>query len=124
MGRKAATTKDESVAEDVAEDSSSVKKSSSKKTSQQKGFNWAALGFLVLVVGAPLITVLLQVADYMYPEAAKDNRLRTLLVRCYTAANPSKLNEIESLVKKYSKHDYVLRAKLREKYENYPECQF
>ena len=124
MGKKSAASKDEQlIGEEVFEGESTKKLSSPKKATQlKKGINWSAIGFLLLFIIGPIATAVIFAADYFYPEAAQENRLRAALVRCYTTANPEKLGEIDNLVKKHAKRDHVLRARLREKYENFPEC--
>ena len=39
--------------------------------------------------------------DYLYPEAAKVRLFKERVIRCYEAANPSKLSEIDKLIQKY-----------------------
>lgn len=60
--------------------------------------------------------------DYMNPEAAKIRKFRERVVRCYEAANPSKLSEVDDLIAKYQNKEHILFAKLRGKYEKFPEC--
>lgn len=58
----------------------------------------------------------------MYPEAAKTRKFRDRVVRCYETANPSKISEVDDLIAKYQNKEHVLFAKLRAKYEKFPEC--
>ncbi len=60
----------------------------------------------------------------MYPEAAKTRQIRQRVMRCYEAANPSKVSEVDNFIMKYEGREHVLFAKLRGKYEKIPECQF
>lgn len=58
----------------------------------------------------------------MYPEAAQLRKVRENVVRCYEAANPTKLAEVDAFIEKYSGRQHVLYAKLRNKYHKFPEC--
>ena len=61
--------------------------------------------------------------DYLYPDSAAERRIRERVVKCYEAANPKKMSEIDKFIKKYKGKEYALFAQLRSKYEKYPECQ-
>jgi hypothetical protein len=62
----------------------------------------------------------------MYPEAARKREMRTRTIsfvnRCYEAANPTKLSEVEHLVDKYYGREEKLISQLRNKYAKYPDC--
>ena len=60
----------------------------------------------------------------MNPQSATTNLIKRRIVRCYEAANPNKLKEIDGLIAKYQGHENKLFAKLEEKYSKYPECRF
>lgn len=60
----------------------------------------------------------------MYPTAAKERRIRERVVRCYEAANPTKLAEVDKFIARYRDREYALFAQLRTKYEKFPECQY
>lgn len=60
--------------------------------------------------------------DFFYPEAAKERQTMARVVRCYEAANPTKVSEVEKFVKKYKGREHALFAQLRNKYEKFPEC--
>jgi hypothetical protein len=62
--------------------------------------------------------------DFFNPKSATENAIKRRIVRCYEAANPKKLIEVDGLVKKYIGHETKLFAKLEEKYSKYPECRF
>ncbi len=60
--------------------------------------------------------------DYLDPDSAAERRIRERVVKCYEAANPQKMSEIDKFIKKYKGKEYSLFAQLRNKYEKYPEC--
>ena len=60
--------------------------------------------------------------DMMNPKAAAERRFVQQVTRCYSAANPSKLGEVEKIVEKYKGREGRLLAQLRDKYEKFPEC--
>ena len=62
--------------------------------------------------------------DYIYPEAAKERRIRERVTQCYEAANPTKISEVDKFIKKYKGREHVLFAQLRTKYQKYPECNY
>ncbi len=62
--------------------------------------------------------------DYLYPENAKARVVRERVIRCYEAANPSKVDEVDKFVERYKGREHVLFAQLRTKYQKYPECQY
>lgn len=49
--------------------------------------------------------------------------VRDRVNRCYEAANPSKLSEVDSILRQYVGREHVLMAKLGTKYSKFPECQ-
>jgi hypothetical protein len=60
--------------------------------------------------------------DYFYPEAAAERKVRDRVLRCYEAANPTKVSEVDKFVQKYKGREHALFAQLRNKYEKFPEC--
>lgn len=58
----------------------------------------------------------------MYPEAKAHRVVRDRVTKCYEAANPSKLNEVDKIVEKYKGREHALFAQLRSKYGKHPEC--
>ena len=62
----------------------------------------------------------------MNPEAARErdmkNRVTEHVRRCYSVANPTKLDDVERFVAKYKGHEDKLLASLREKYYKFSEC--
>lgn len=60
--------------------------------------------------------------DFVYPEAAKVRRVKDRVVKCYEAANPSKLSDVDKFIEKYKGKEEALFAQLRNKYPKHPEC--
>ena len=69
-----------------------------------------------------LLTGLIFIGDMLNPAGAMQNKVREALVKCYTVADPVKLNSVESLISKYEGRERALFAKLRTKYEKIPQC--
>lgn len=85
--------------------------------------NWMALTFLAMFVVPGILAVCIQGYDMMYPGAAQERVLREKLVRCYEVANPTKLNDIDDILKKANKRYTKLLAGLKNKYgEKYVQC--
>ena len=98
-----------------------------RRAAPPKGLNYTALIFLVLLVLGPVIGGCIWLYDRLYPEQAMVGRFRTDLVRCYTAANPKKLSNVESLVKKHGQNDRARRKFWSAMIERYPktsECHY
>jgi hypothetical protein len=45
-------------------------------------------------------------------------------VKCYTVADPAKLDNVEGLLVKHEGREQALFAKLRTKYEKVPQCNY
>ena len=58
----------------------------------------------------------------MYPEAKAERLIKERVTRCYEAANPTKLSEIDKIVNKYKGRETVLYAQLRNKYPKVQQC--
>jgi hypothetical protein len=58
----------------------------------------------------------------MYPEAAKERRIRDKLVACYSVANPKKVDEVDKIMLKYKGKERSLFIQLADKYGQYEEC--
>lgn len=85
--------------------------------------NWMALVLLALFVVPGILAVCIHVYDMMYPGAAQERVLREKLVRCYEVANPSKLNDIDDILKKANGRYVKLLAGLKNKYgDKYVQC--
>ena len=74
--------------------------------------NWTAVFILMLFFVPALITVVMQAMDYLYPQAATARIIRQRLVKCYDAANPKKLSEVDYLLKKYKNKEHILFAQV------------
>ena len=64
-----------------------------------------------------------QFMDFMNPNGAQERAIKSRLLRCYNAATPSKVGEIDNLLKKYKNREHILFNRLRAKYETVPECE-
>ena len=51
-------------------------------------------------------------------------QIKTRVSSCYNVANPTKVDTIDALLKKYKNKEHILFAKLQDKYETFPECRF
>ncbi|RYY81413.1 hypothetical protein EON63_15455 [archaeon] len=92
---------------DLSEDELDTPKST-KKTATKSGLNYTAVGILLLFVlpmvfagvlqvrwpfltpipKSVLLIPIVQVMDFLYPQAAQQRRIRERLVRCFEAAQP------------------------------------
>lgn len=140
MGKKK-VAKDGSDAEDEVE---TVKSASGAKKAE-KGWNYTAIFFMILFILPGFVAVVLQVRsdcvvctcfytfniflneylqgyDMMYPEAKAQRIVRERVIKCYEAANPTKLNEVDKIIEKYKGREHALFAQLRSKYAKHPEC--
>ena len=61
-------------------------------------------------------------SDYLYPEAAQQRLVRERVTRCYEAANPSKVSEVDKFIMRYKGNEERLFANLKEKYGKFREC--
>ena len=95
-----------------------------KKAKKADGYNWSAMGILILFLAIPLLTGLTFLYDYMNPEAAAERAVAQNVFRCYNAVgDKDKLGKIDHIVKKYKGRERALYTQLRNKYgEEYPEC--
>lgn len=117
--RKDDTVESESDEEVTATDSKSGAKVVKKKNS---GMNYSAICILVMMVLPALITLGIQAYDMMYPKAAADRLIRERLNRCYAAAKPKEVVDIDKIIKKYLGKEKTLFATLRNKYSKHPDC--
>eukprot|EP01031_Cornospumella_fuschlensis_P031443 gene31443-38008_t len=101
-----------------------AKANGGKKASNKSGLNYTAVGILLLFVLPMIFAGVIQVMDFMYPQAAQQRRIRERLVRCFEAVQPAKLNEVDYLLKKYEGKEHVMFTKLKNKYPKHPECGF
>lgn len=106
--------------EDVAE----VKATAGTKVMKKKsaGLNYAAICIMAMMVVPALLTLGLQAYDMVYPEAAAERMIRSRLQRCYSAAKPNEVVDLDKILKKYKKKENTLFATLRNKYSKFPEC--
>lgn len=86
------------------------------------GLNYAAICILVMMVGPALVTLGIHAYDIMYPKAAAARTIRDKIQRCYSAAKPKEVVDIEKIMKKYDGRETALFANLRNKYSKFPEC--
>lgn len=96
-----------------------------KKNKKEKdGLNWSGILLLAMFCIPMIVAGVLSVMDYLDPEGARVRQTRQPLEKCYNAANPSKVDEIDYIMKKYQGREQRLFAQLRTKYgEKHPECQ-
>ena len=93
------------------------------KKQKSEGINWAAVGLLLMFCIPAVFGLFFTIMDYVDPDAAVTRKIRQPLEKCYHAANPEKVNEIDKIMLKYKGSEQKLFAQLRSKYEKYPECQ-
>ena len=121
MAKKRAQKDKESDSEGENEEET-VENEGTNQPAAKKGWNYAAIVIMLMFILPGFIAVVLQGIDMMYPEAKAERIVRDRVTRCYEAANPSKVHEVDKIVKKYKGRDRALFAQLRNKYEKYPEC--
>lgn len=90
---------------------------------KKDGLNWTAIILLGMMILPAIITAYVQIMDYLYPTDAIARRIRERVVKCYEAANPSKLKDVDRFIEKYKGNEHKLFAVLKGKYEKVPECQ-
>jgi hypothetical protein len=72
---------------------------------------------MLLFLVPSAIALVISLVDYGYPEQAKARMIRDRVVRCYEAADPTKLDNIDAYMKKYKGKEGKLFSNLRIKYE-------
>lgn len=134
MGKKSAKkvvevdAEEEEEKEDVLDDGSEEIIDRKGKRPQgkpaKKGYNFSAIIILMMFVIPSVAAIVIQVMDFMYPEAKTERIVRDRVISCYEAANPTKLSEVDRFVKRYKGKEHVLFAQLKAKYPKVPECQY
>ncbi len=90
-----------------------------------KNINWTAAAVIAIMVVPSVIGAYITVEDYLYPEQAKRNQIRNMVVDCYTSANPDKLYEIDTVMLKYEGKERKLLKNLMTKYgDDHSSCRF
>jgi hypothetical protein len=90
---------------------------------KKDGYNWSAIGIMLLFILPAMLTGYLYLMDFLYPEAAQNRLLHDRLLRCYDVANPEKVKDIDHILKKYKGKEGRLFAMVTDKYgEDYPAC--
>lgn len=97
---------------------------STSKANKKDGsnYNYYAIGFMILFALPVLLTSYLFLTDYFFPESTKALILKNKVVKCYLAANPTKIGEVDKFLEKYKGRENILFANLKEKYYKIPEC--
>lgn len=90
-----------------SEDDEPQARRGTKKEKKSK-IKWTGIFLIGLFVVPTLLGVAMYIYDIVYPQNAKMRDIRNPLVRCYSAANPSKLSEIDYLLKKYEGKEHRL----------------
>ena len=88
------------------------------------GLNWTAFFILLLTAVPAVIGGVMQLMDYLDPKGVQERMVRSRVIECYAAANPSKLEEIDAILVKYKGHEVKLLQSLSNKYDRVPQCQF
>jgi hypothetical protein len=112
----------ESSDEDVVEQKVNTA-AGAKVMKKSAGLNYTAICILAMMVVPALLTLGIQAYDMVYPEAATERLIRSRLQRCYSAAKPNEVVDIDKILKKYKKKEGTLFASLSNKYSKIPECQ-
>lgn len=124
MATKRQVKKDDT--SDVDTDEEVVEKEAKKGVKVMKkkaaGYNYAAICIIAMMVLPALITLGITAYDMMYPEAAVARMNRDKVQRCYSAAKPREVVDIDKIMKKYAGRETTLFATLRNKYNKFPEC--
>lgn len=96
----------------------------SNKKPKKEPINWSAILLLAMFSIPAIFGAYFTVMDYIYPENAKLRSIRQPLEKCYNAANPDKVSEIDYLMGKYKGREQKLFAQLRSKYgQKHQECE-
>ena len=99
-------------------------RNTSGKKPKKEPINWSAILLLLMFSIPAVFGAYFTVVDYMYPENAKIRSIRQPLEKCYNAANPEKVAEIDYIMDKYKGREQKLFAQLRTKYaQKYQECE-
>lgn len=106
--------------EEVVEKDAKVAAKITKK--KPAGYNYAAICIIAMMVLPALITLGITAYDMMYPEAAAARMNRDKVQRCYSAAKPKEVVDIDKIMKRYAGKETTLFATLRNKYSKFPEC--
>jgi hypothetical protein len=114
---------DEDVDEEPKEKKGKKKVPSQAQPAAKSSLNWPAIAILCMFALPLLLGGILQAMDFFYPEAAKERKIRERVLRCYEAANPSKISEVDKFIERYKGREHVLFSQLKNKYERIPECQ-
>ena len=99
--------------------------SSPKEQKVRKGpqpYNWSAIGILIMFAVPLLVMGFIHVTEMIWPPDQNQVIARKILVNCYTIADPSKLNNVDSLLRKYEGREPKLLARIADKYPDTPEC--
>lgn len=87
------------------------------------GLNWSAICIILMMVLPAVITLAISAYDMMYPKLAAARMIREKIQKCYSAAKPNEVVDIEKIMKKYNGKERALFANLRNKYPKFPACQ-
>eukprot|EP00603_Paraphysomonas_imperforata_P009161 CAMPEP_0114418840 /NCGR_PEP_ID=MMETSP0103-20121206/3711_1 /TAXON_ID=37642 ORGANISM="Paraphysomonas imperforata, Strain PA2" /NCGR_SAMPLE_ID=MMETSP0103 /ASSEMBLY_ACC=CAM_ASM_000201 /LENGTH=140 /DNA_ID=CAMNT_0001587225 /DNA_START=42 /DNA_END=464 /DNA_ORIENTATION=+ len=94
------------------------------KKPKKEPINWSAVLLLAMFCIPAVFGAYLSLMDYLNPEAAQLRKIQQPLEKCYNAANPDKVANIDHIMKKYKGREQKLFAQLRTKYgKAYPECE-
>jgi len=104
-------------------------KPTSSTSSSTSGYNWSGLFILGLFV-VPLIGGgVAYLMNIFFPQLSSTStsgeplwKIEDRVRECYKVANPSKLNDVSKIVKKYGKKPEKLYRQLDSKYNQFSEC--
>lgn len=87
--------------------------------------NYSAIIILLMMVLPSLLIGGMSLYDKLYPEEAKARVLRERVVKCYSSADPSKLPQVDSFLRKYRGKEHILFHSLKDKYgRKHPSCDY
>ncbi|KAJ1442331.1 hypothetical protein B484DRAFT_390120 [Ochromonadaceae sp. CCMP2298] len=72
-----------------------------KTAAKKQGYNWGAIIIMCMFVLPGLFALMLGAADWFYPALKAEREVRDRVRRCYDAANPSKVAELDQILEKY-----------------------
>ena len=107
MSKRLSKNQIEALGSSSEDDEPKQQRRSTKKEKKSK-IKWSGIFLIGLFVIPTVFGVLMFAYDYVYPESARVRELRNPLVRCYSAANPSKVNDIDHLLEKYKGNEHRL----------------
>lgn len=114
---------DAEIESDTEIEEKNAKKGAKVAKKKSSGLNFSAICILLMMILPAMVTLGIQAYDMMYPKLAAARIIRERVQKCYAAAKPNEVVDIEKIMKKYAGKETVLLASLRNKYAKFSACQ-